>query len=54
MSDACDPASFNPFLGDGSCERPGGGVTVDTFILSWPEGPSEYHYEYLLVVARKR
>ena len=32
MLDACDPATFNAFLGEGACERPGGGVTVDTFI----------------------
>lgn len=31
MLDACDPATFNAMLGDGACERPGGG-TVDTFI----------------------
>ncbi|HEY1180139.1 MAG TPA: hypothetical protein VGF17_28625 [Phytomonospora sp.] len=32
MLDACDPASFNAVLGDGACERPGGGVTIDAFV----------------------
>ena len=32
MMDACDPATFNAAIGEGTCERPGGGVTFDTFI----------------------
>ncbi len=32
MLDACDPATFNAAIGEGTCERPGGGVTFDTFI----------------------
>jgi plastocyanin len=30
--DACDPATFNEVLGEGSCVRKGGGVTFDRFI----------------------
>ena len=30
--DACDPATFNAVLGEGSCVRPGGGVKFDKFI----------------------
>ena len=32
MLDACDPATFNVAIGDGACERPGGGVSFDTFV----------------------
>jgi len=32
MLDACDPATFNAVIGEGSCTRPGGGVTFQTFI----------------------
>ena len=32
MLDACDPATFNAAIGEGTCERPGGGVTFDSFI----------------------
>ena len=32
MLDACDPATFNAAIGDGACERPGGGVSFDTFV----------------------
>ena len=32
MLDACDPATFNAALGEGACERPGGGVTIDTLV----------------------
>jgi hypothetical protein len=32
MLDACDPATFNAAIGEGTCERTGGGVTFDTFI----------------------
>jgi len=32
MLDACDPASFNAALGEGACERPGGGVTIDRLV----------------------
>ena len=32
MLDACDPATFNAAIGEGTCERPGGGVTIDSFI----------------------
>jgi plastocyanin len=32
MLDACDPATFNAAIGEGTCERPGGGVTIDSFV----------------------
>ena len=32
MLDACDPATFNAAIGEGTCERGGGGVKFDTFI----------------------
>ena len=32
MLDACDPATFNVAIGEGACERPGGGVSFDTFV----------------------
>ena len=30
--DNCDPATFNEFLGPGACDRPGGGMKVETFV----------------------
>ncbi|HEX7086780.1 MAG TPA: hypothetical protein VF198_10475 [Vicinamibacterales bacterium] len=32
MMDACDPETFNAVIGPGTCTRPGGGVTFETFI----------------------
>src|SRR5215208_7533062 len=30
--DACDPETFNAFIGPGACVRKGGGVTIDQFV----------------------
>ena len=49
MLDNCDPASFNAVLGEGTCTRPGGGVTFEKFfeqlekhreVASWRFSPT--------------
>jgi hypothetical protein len=43
MLDACDPATFNAAIGDGTCTRTGGGVTFEQFsngsIAAWRFAP---------------